>query len=132
MSLTESQIARYERQILLPEVGGRGQNALLTSTVRVGGSGAAAEELATYLAAGGIGSLLLDPSFPSDRRQFLEALNPDVRVSSDGEADFMVDCGDSEDRFVGAQNAMKVMLECIGAGESTQWVRETGSWWSSC
>ena len=53
MSLTEPQIARYARQILLQAVGGEGQQALLASVVRVVGEGLAASTAASYLQAGG-------------------------------------------------------------------------------
>jgi hypothetical protein len=51
--LTEAHIQRYARQILLREVGGRGQTALLSRTWRVEGESAALSVALTYLAAGG-------------------------------------------------------------------------------
>ena len=54
MSLTENQIIRYSRQILLAQVGGRGQEKLLTCGARLVGRGAAQATAAAYLAAGGI------------------------------------------------------------------------------
>ncbi len=60
MSLTEAQIQRYSRHILLPEVGGIGQKRLLESSVLIvftpEGEGAAAVA-ATYLVAGGVGGI---------------------------------------------------------------------------
>jgi molybdopterin-synthase adenylyltransferase len=53
MALREEQILRYSRQILLKEVGGRGQEALLGGGARLEGSGPAALTAAAYLAAGG-------------------------------------------------------------------------------
>ena len=131
MPLTDSQIARYERQILLPEVGGRGQEALLSATIRVRGGGETADEAATYLAAGGIGTLILDPDFPIARRQFLESSRDDLRLASDGEADFSIDCGVSNDRFLGAQKALQAMLQCVGVGGDREWQNERGMWWTS-
>jgi hypothetical protein len=49
MSLSEAQIARFARQILVKPVGGSGQEKLCAATARVLGSTSAA----TYLAAGG-------------------------------------------------------------------------------
>jgi hypothetical protein len=49
MSLTEDQIARFARQILVKPVGGRGQEQLCAATARVDGSTIAAR----YLEAGG-------------------------------------------------------------------------------
>jgi hypothetical protein len=53
MGLTEEQIVRYSRQILLPEVGGRGQERLLEAGVRLCGRGPAQDCAEVYLAAGG-------------------------------------------------------------------------------
>lgn len=52
--LTDDQIERYSRHILLPEVGGKGQARLLASSVLVCGDGPAAECCAAYLAAAGV------------------------------------------------------------------------------
>jgi adenylyltransferase/sulfurtransferase len=41
--LSDAQIERWSRQVLLPEVGGRGQERLLAARVRVIGTGTAAE-----------------------------------------------------------------------------------------
>ncbi len=54
MSLTESQIIRYSRQILLARVGGKGQEQLLACGAELVGQGAAQATAAAYLAAGGI------------------------------------------------------------------------------
>jgi hypothetical protein len=51
--LTEPQIQRYARQILLREVGGRGQERLLEAKVQLIGNDAALAVAAAYLAAGG-------------------------------------------------------------------------------
>jgi hypothetical protein len=53
MPLTESQIVRYSRQILLREVGGGGQERLLSADVRLKGEGAALLTAAAYVAGGG-------------------------------------------------------------------------------
>src|SRR5204863_6524896 len=48
----------YSRQIVLPEIGARGQRRLLDARVGVLGTGAAAEPALIYLGAAGIGHLL--------------------------------------------------------------------------
>ena len=53
MALSEEQILRYSRQILLREVGGVGQEQLLRSTVRVDAAEAAGLTASAYLAAAG-------------------------------------------------------------------------------
>ena len=61
VALREDQIRRYARHVLLPDVGGRGQERLLAAAVAVElGAGRAAEVAAlAYLAAAGVGRLVL-------------------------------------------------------------------------
>lgn len=69
MALREDQILRYSRQILLRDVGGRGQEALLSGGARVDGLGASGLTAAAYLAGGGtpvagVGALTMGPWSP--------------------------------------------------------------------
>lgn len=57
MELSGEQIERYSRQIVLKEVGGKGQQKLLSSRVTLIGLGALGSPAAYYLAAAGIGKL---------------------------------------------------------------------------
>ncbi len=57
MDLTEEQIERYSRQIVLKEMGGIGQEKLLNSKIALVGLGALGSPAAYYLAATGIGKL---------------------------------------------------------------------------
>tara|TARA_R110002072_G_scaffold98992_1_gene217811 strand:+ start:3994 stop:4788 length:795 start_codon:yes stop_codon:yes gene_type:complete len=57
MDFTEDQIQRYARHIVLPEVGGTGQEKLLNARVLVIGAGGLGSPLLMYLAAAGIGTL---------------------------------------------------------------------------
>jgi len=104
MMLTDSQIERYQRHILLKEVGGEGQKALLGSSVAVVGAGGLGCPLLTYLAAAGVGRIsIIDDdlvSLSNLQRQSLfttadigrpkveiaalrlRALNPDVELEA--------------------------------------------------
>ncbi|MHC4462907.1 MAG: HesA/MoeB/ThiF family protein [Planctomycetota bacterium] len=57
MELTEQQIERYSRQIILEEIGGVGQEKLLSSKVLIIGAGGLGAPAALYLAAAGIGTI---------------------------------------------------------------------------
>jgi hypothetical protein len=59
MVLREEQIHRYSRQILLPDVGGRGQRKLLAGELQMCGLGSVGVFCALYLAAAGVGKLWL-------------------------------------------------------------------------
>ena len=101
-ALSADQRNRYQRHVLLPEVGEAGQQKLLDAKVLLLGAGGLGSPAALYLAAAGVGTLgvvdmdVVDASnlqrqvlHNMDRiglrkvdsaRQTLEALNPDVRV----------------------------------------------------
>lgn len=57
MALNEQQIERYSRHILLPEVGGKGQQKLLNSSVLCIGAGGLGSPIVMYLAAAGVGRI---------------------------------------------------------------------------
>lgn len=102
MRLTEEQIYRYSRHILLPEVGGAGQEKLLKAKVFCLGVGGLGSPIALYLVAAGVGTIGIADSDTVDisnlHRQVLhytedigkpktesageklEKLNPDVNI----------------------------------------------------
>jgi adenylyltransferase/sulfurtransferase len=55
--LADEQIERYSRQIILPQVGGKGQEKLLRARVLLNGTGPLQETALLYLAAVGIGTI---------------------------------------------------------------------------
>lgn len=61
MALSAEQIDRYSRQILVPEIGGRGQERLLAATVACLGDCESLRVAASYLAAAGV-TVAQDPT----------------------------------------------------------------------
>src|SRR3989338_5407451 len=57
MNLSDKQIERYSRQIILPNIGGKGQERLLNAKVLVIGAGGLGSPCALYLASAGIGRI---------------------------------------------------------------------------
>ena len=57
MSLTDQQIERYARHILLPEIGGSGQAKIRKAKVLVIGAGGLSTPIIQYLTAAGIGTI---------------------------------------------------------------------------
>ena len=104
MNLTQEQIKRYTRHILLPEIGVEGQKKLLAAKVLVVGAGGLGCPISLYLAAAGVGTIGLVDFDTVDasnlQRQILfttedvgkpkvevaakrlRALNPDVTVNT--------------------------------------------------
>ena len=102
MKLSEEQIHRYSRQIILPGIGGKGQRKLAEAKVFIMGAGGLGSPAALYLAAAGVGTIGLadsdrvelsnlqrqilhrtcDVGFPKveSGKKTLESLNPEVIV----------------------------------------------------
>lgn len=104
MKLTEDQLRRYSRHLLLPEVGEQGQIKILDSKVFMIGAGGLGSPVGYYLAAAGVGAIgIIDndvvdlgnlqrqiahstktvgrPKVESAKNTF-ESLNPDVNVAA--------------------------------------------------
>ncbi len=99
--LTDEQIKRYARQIIMPEIGVKGQLKLLESSVLVVGAGGLGSPAIQYLAGAGVGRIgivdgdevdisnlqrqtihagNLGMNKAESAKTFVEKLNPDVKV----------------------------------------------------
>lgn len=84
--MRDDQVRRYARHIMLPDLGGLGQTALMVATARLPlrESEPRAELVAgSYLAAGGVGTLVV-PASTEEQRTELTAHGPDTHVVADG------------------------------------------------
>jgi hypothetical protein len=81
MSLTDAQIDRYSRQIIVPRIGGLGQERLLAARMLLVGDARDIEAPLAYLVGAGVGTIGLKLS--GDQAAFTEAreLNADVSVT---------------------------------------------------
>ncbi|WP_196605928.1 HesA/MoeB/ThiF family protein [Pectinatus haikarae] len=104
MNLTNEQMQRYSRHIILKEVGGKGQKKLLSSKVLIIGTGGLGAPAAMFLAAAGIGNIGLvdfdtvelsnlqrqiihftddvDKPKVQSGRETINKMNPDVNVTT--------------------------------------------------
>ena len=85
--MRDEQVRRYARHIMLPDVGGLGQTALMVASAKIvlRESEPAAELIAgAYLAAGGVGTLSV-PHASDAQRATLAARAADTKVVADGE-----------------------------------------------
>ena len=120
-TLTQSQRNRYQRHLLLPEIGEQGQQELIEAKVLLLGAGGLGSPAAMYLAAAGVGTLgIIDMDIVDESnlqrqiihdttrvgqskvesaRQTINALNPhintkiyDTRLSAENVLDLLSEC----------------------------------------
>ena len=114
MPLTDAQIDRYSRQIIVPRIGGRGQERLLAARILLVGDARDIEAPLAYLVGAGIGTICLKLS--SDQAAFSEKreLNADVSVTIANESQGRIDLALL---IIGSEASRKVANEISKNGD---------------
>src|SRR5258705_3296809 len=120
MALTDAQIERYSRQIIVPHLGGSGQERILASRIVIAGDARDIEAPLAYLVGAGVGTINVrlssgDSGF-ARRIAAARELNPDGCVSVADEPQERVDLALV---FVGSEAARKLEDE-IGEGRDVR------------
>jgi hypothetical protein len=89
VALSNQQIDRYSRQIIVPGIGGAGQERLLASHLVIAGESTDIEAVLAYMTGAGVGRISVAITNPSADGAELIArmrpLNPDVSIATVGE-----------------------------------------------
>ncbi len=92
--MNDNQLLRYSRHILLPQIGIEGQDAIVAARVLVVGAGGLGSPAAMYLAAAGVGTLVLADGDTVDltnlQRQILHSQKSIGRLKVESGADALV------------------------------------------
>jgi hypothetical protein len=91
MSLTDAQIDRYSRQIIVPRIGGRAQERLLAARMLLVGDARDIEAPLAYLVGAGVGTICLKLSGDQDALTEARELNADVSVTLANESQGRID-----------------------------------------
>jgi len=103
--LSDVQIERYCRQIILPGIGSGGQERLLESSVALHGEGDAFALCASYLAGAGVGTLAVE-RFDESFAAMIARRNPDTRVTGAAETTLVVALGSALPARIAAPSAL--------------------------
>ncbi len=124
--MRDDQVRRYARHVMLPDVGGLGQTAVMVASARVPlrESEPLAELVAAkYLAAGGVGTLVV-PAASEAQRAELAAHGPDTHVLADG-AGREVALAATPAWGPGVEGDATALAFWRGAIAATRWMTET-------
>jgi hypothetical protein len=114
MPLTNAQIERYSRQIIVPHLGGRGQERILASKILIAGDARDIEAPFAYLVGAGVGTISV--RLPGAQSGFAKEIaaahesNPDVSVFIADEPQGRVDLALL---IVGSEAARKIAAEIV-------------------
>jgi hypothetical protein len=107
-------LQRFSRHVALPEIGLEGQERLAAARVAVAGADLAAEVIARYLAAAGVGTLRLvgggDVAWPADGAAWVAAL---------AGVDLCVRSGFDDDAMLGAAKRLGIPVVVVRGREAT-------------
>jgi molybdopterin/thiamine biosynthesis adenylyltransferase len=108
MTLTDAQIDRYSRQIIVPHIGGRGQERLLTARMLLAGDARDIEAPLRYFVGAGVGTICL--KLPANQIVFTEKieLNSDVTIEFAEQSNGRVDLTFA---IIGSDEARKIADE---------------------
>ena len=123
MTLTDAQIERYSRQIIVPRVGGLGQERLIAARMILAGDACDIEAPLAYLVGAGVGAIGVavaggQEGFAGEIAAAHE-LNPGVSVTAADESKGRVDLALL---IVGSAAALKVAAEIASYRDARAWV----------
>jgi len=123
MTLTDTQIERYSRQIIVPRVGGRGQERLLAARIMLAGDARDIEAPLAYLVGAGVGAIGVRVAGGqggfAGKIAAARELNADVSVTVTDEPQGRVDLALL---IVGSEAARKVADEIVSCRDVRAWV----------
>jgi hypothetical protein len=126
--MNDEQIQRYARHVMLPDIGDLGQASLLVSSARLAPRDPepTAERVAgEYLAAGGVGTLIVPHATPA-LREDLSAHGPDTHVVADGTGREVV-LAPRPAWWPGAEGDAVALAFWRGGIAATRWMAETAA-----
>src|SRR5205085_3853374 len=118
MSLSDTQLDRYARHIVLKEIGGAGQRKLLQARVAIVGAGGIGSPAIQYLAAAGVGRLLII----DDDRVELANLQRQVLFTTEDIGGAKTDLAKARAEALNRDVAVEVSAQRIGPDNALEFV----------